>query len=328
LKRVALVFIALVFVAIVTFAQARKDERIFVKPGSMSLEELRQEPITFELDIPYGDAGNPRQRLDLYLPKNRKSGNLPVIVFLHGGGWMFGNKSDGACSLMPFVRSGEYAGISSGYRLSGEAQWPAQIHDVKAAIRWVRANASKYGLDASHIGVWGRSSGAHLALMLGMSCDVPELEGNIGPYQGVSSKVTAVANIFGVSELLAIIGQPSDIDRTKPDAPEARLIGGALRENTEKAKSASPVTFISAEDPPVLTVHGTDDRTVPYDQAVRLDKALRNASVPSYFITVKGAGHGNFGNAADDRVKAFFDRYLRGKNVQISVTTIENWQPK
>jgi dipeptidyl aminopeptidase/acylaminoacyl peptidase len=134
----------------------------------------------------------------------------------------------------------------------------------------------------------------------------------------VSSKVAAVANFFGVSELLAMIGQPSDIDRTRADAPEAKLISGGLRENPGKAKAASPITYVSANDPPVLTVHGTKDRTVPYDQAVRLDAALRKAGVPSFFVTVKGGGHGDFGTAADDRVEAFFDKYLRGKDVEIS----------
>ena len=318
MKRISLIVIALMFFPAVTFAQLNKEERDIRKDGGVPLEELRREPITFELDISYTDTGNPRHRLDLYLPKNRKSGKLPVIVFFHGGGWMQGDKSYGAAGLTPFLRTGQYAGVSVGYRLSGEAQWPAQIHDCKAAIRWLRANASKYALDADHIGVWGMSAGGHLVLMLGVSGDVPELEGDIGPYKGVSSKVAAVANFFGVSELLAIVGQPSDIDRTRSDAPEAKLIGGGLRENPEKAKAASPITYVTAKNPPVLTVHGTKDRTVPYDQAVRLDAALRKAGVPSYFVTVKGGGHGDFGTAADDRVKAFFDKYLRGKDVEIS----------
>ena len=111
----------------------------------MSVEERRKEPVTFELDIPYAGTDNPRQRLDLYLPKDHKSGNLPVIVFVHGGGWEHGNKSDGAGRLMPFLRTGRYAGVSVGYRLSGEATWPAQIHDCEAAIRRVRANARSTG---------------------------------------------------------------------------------------------------------------------------------------------------------------------------------------
>jgi acetyl esterase/lipase len=326
MKRIALILLSLALIPAMLFAQAKKDKHDQSQRGAMSQEQLRQEPITYELDIPYAATGNPRQRLDLYLPKNRKSARLPVIVFIHGGGWMQGDKSDGAGKLMPFVRTGKYAGVSVGYRLSGEAIWPAQIHDCKAAIRWVRANAAKHGFHPDRIGVWGRSAGGHLVLMLGLSGDVPELEGNIGPHAGVSSKVSAVANFFGVSELLAMIGQPSDIDRTKPDAPEALLIGGPLLENPGKAKAASPITYVTPNDPPVLTVHGNKDRTVPYDQAVRLDAALRKADVMSYFVTVKGGGHGNFGTAADGRVLEFFDKYLRGKNVRISTATIKNWK--
>ncbi len=277
-----------------------------------------QESVTFDPDIPYADTGNPRQRLDLYLPNNPKSGKLPVIVFFHGGGWAGGEKSSGAGSILPFVRTGQYAGVSAGYRLSGEAKWPAQIHDCKAVIRWVRSNAAKYGLDADRIGVWGMSAGGHLALMLGVTGDVPDLEGGVGPYKGVSSRVAAVVNFFGISEFLPIIGQPGDTDRIGLDAMEAQLIGGSLTENKEKAKAASPITYVTANNPPALTVHGDKDHMVPYDQAVRLDAVLRKVGVPSYFVTVKGGGHGDFGPAADNRVKAFFGKYLRGEDAEIS----------
>ena len=163
--------------------------------------------------------------------------------------------------------------------------------------------------------------------MLGVTGDVPELEGDPGIYKGVSSRVQAVANFFGVSEMLALIGQPSDIDRTSPNAPEAMLIGGPLRDHPDKAKAASPVTYITPNDPPVMTVHGTEDRTVPYDQAVRLDTALRWAGVQSYFVTIKGAGHGNFGTVADARLKTFFDKYLRGKHNALAIGTID-WKPR
>ncbi|MFA5315562.1 MAG: alpha/beta hydrolase [Candidatus Omnitrophota bacterium] len=322
MKHIVLIIIALMLVAGVAFAESKKDEIDFDKSGAMSIEELCRESITFELDIPYADTGNPRHRLDLYLPENPKSDKLPVIVFFHGGGWFEGDKSDGAGRLMPFLRTGQYAGISVSYRLSGEVQWPEQLYDCKAAIRWVGANAAKYGLDADRIGVWGVSAGGHLVLMLGVSGDAPELEGDIGPHQDVSSKVAAVVNFFGVSELLAIIDEPSEIDRTRSDAPEAMLIGGCLEDNPEKAKAASPITYVTSSDPPVLTVHGTQDPIVPYDQAVRLDAALRKAGVPDYFVTIRGGGHGDFGTAADDRVKAFFDKYLCGKNVKISTRPV------
>ncbi|HEX2485510.1 MAG TPA: prolyl oligopeptidase family serine peptidase, partial [Myxococcota bacterium] len=172
------------------------------------------------------------------------------------------------------------------------------------------------------IGVWGASAGAHLALMLGLGADAPELEGELGPHLGVSSRVAGVVSFFAPTELLAEIGQPSDIDRRSPDAPEARLVGGPLPENEARARAASPTTYASPGDAPVLSVHGTADRTVPYDQAVRLDAALRKAGVPSYFVTIEAGGHGDFGTAADDRVAAFFAKYLQGKPVAVSTETI------
>lgn len=327
MKHFVMIVIALMLVDGISSAESRKDELDFKGPGVMFMEEPCHEPVVFELDIPYADTGNRRHRLDIYLPKNRKSDKLPVIVFFHGGGWFEGDKSEGVGRLMPFLCTGQYAGVSVAYRLSGEVQWPEQIYDCKAAIRWVRANAAKYGLDADRIGVWGMSAGGHLALMLGVSGDVPELEGDLGPHENENSKVAAVVNFFGVSELLAIIGQPSEIDRARLDAPEAMLIGGLLEESPEKAKAASPITYVTSNDPPVLTVHGTQDPIVPYDQAVRFDAALRKAGVPSYFVTIRGGGHGDFGTVADDRVKAFFDKYLGGKDVEILTKPIKKQKP-
>jgi len=322
MNRILMIIVAATFTGVFGCGRATKDRHVPATAGA-SVETPSGEPITSELDIPYADTANPMQRLDLFLPKDRKSDKLPVIVFIHGGGWRQGSKSTCGQWLMPFVRTGRYAGVAADYRLSGEARWPAQIHDCKAAIRWIRANAARHGLDPDRIGAWGNSAGGHLVLMLGTSGDVPQLEGEIGPYKGVSSRVAAVVNFYGVSELLAIMGQPVDIDRTRPDAPEAMLIGGPLGENTEKATAASPITYVSANDPPVLTLHGDADRLVPYDQAVRIDAALGKAGVPSYFVTVEGAGHGDFGAAAGDRVKAFFDKYLRGEDVEISTKPLK-----
>jgi acetyl esterase/lipase len=322
MSRIWMVVSLLALTWVVPLAQQSADPRDLGGSGAMSREELSREPIEFHLDIPYAESNSLRHRLDVYLPKERKLEVLPVIAFFHGGGWMHGDKADAARRLLPFVRSGHYIGVSIGYRLSGDAQWPAQLHDSKAAIRWIRANAARFGVDADRIGVWGRDAGAHLALMLGVTGDVPALDGNVGDYQSVSSSVSGVANFFGVSDLLAISGQPSDINRALPGAPEARLIGGTPSEHPDDARAASPVTYVSANDPPVLTVHGDVDRTVPYDQAARIDAALRRVGVPSYLITVKGGGHGDFGTAADDRVKAYFDRYLRGQNVVITTAAI------
>jgi acetyl esterase/lipase len=272
--------------------------------------------------VPYAADDNPRHRLDVFVPKERKAAKLPAIVFIHGGAWLGGDKAGGTAQLMPFVRAGNYVGVTVGYRLSPEAIWPAQIHDVKAAIRFVRANAAKYHIDPDRIAVWGASAGGHLVAMLGVSHGVKELEGDLGPHKEVSSKVTCVVNYFGVTDILAEIGQKSNIDRTKPNAPEAKLIGGSLQENEAKAKGASPVTYVDEGDAPTLTLHGDEDMTVPYDQGVRLDAALKKAKVASYLVTIKGGGHG-FGNAGIDRVQAFLEKYLHGKDVEVKTDAIE-----
>jgi len=322
--RAALIVIVLVIVPVAEAAQPGNHKSSSSEPNTIAAEGLPGGSIASELDIPYAGTRNPMQRLDLFLPKDHRAVKLPVIVFFHGGGWMSGDKADGAQRLTPFVRTGQYAGVSVNYRLSREAKWPAQLDDIKAAIRWVRENATKYGFDPDHIGVWGPSAGGHLALMLGVTGDVPERVES-GSRRDMSSKVAAVANFFGVTDMPALLLEPCETDHSGADAPEALLIGGPIGENTEKAKSASPTTFVTAGDPPVLTVHGDADPKVPYDQAVLLDAALREAGVPRYFVTVKGGGHGDFGTAADDRVKAFFDRYLRGETVRISTETITDW---
>jgi acetyl esterase/lipase len=322
-----IVVLALALGPVAPSAPPGTDERDQGKPGMMTLEQLRREPVRFALDIPYAATDNPRQRLDLYLPKAPRAGKLPVIVFLHGGGWVQGDKADGAAPLMPFVRSGEYAGVSVGYRLSDEAVWPAQIHDCKAAIRWIRANADRYGLDPKRIAVWGRSAGAHLALMLGVAGDVPQLEGDLGPHGDRTSEVSGVVNFFGVTKIVHIASRYNDFDRDVPQTPEARLLGGPVRDNAKKARSASPITHVTPNDPPVLTIHGTADRTVPYVLAVRLDRALTRAGVPSYLIPVVGADHGDFPDEAMDRTADFLAKVLLGKDVDISTTALKKPRP-
>ncbi len=275
-----------------------------------------------ELDVPYAATDNPRQRLDLYRPDRPRTDRLPVIVFLHGGGWLQGDKAEGAAELMPYLQGGEYAGVSVGYRLTDEAIWPAQLHDVKAAIRWIRAHAEAYGLDAGRIAVYGLSAGGHLALMLGFTGDVPALEGDLGPHPGVSTAVSGVVNFYGVTEILGILDQPSALDRRSPQAPEALLLGGPLEDRKEAAAMASPVRHVTPNAPPVITIHGTLDRIVPYGQALHLDRALTDAGVTHYLLTVNGGRHGGLPEAVNARAAAFLDRILLGRDTVISTEAL------
>ncbi len=243
-------------------------------------------------DIPYADNDNRRQALDLYLPKQPTDGKpLPVIVWIHGGAWLAGDRASGFGQLRAFVHSGDYAGVSVGYRLTDEASWPAQIYDCKAAIRWIRGNAKKYNLDPDRIGVWGSSAGGHLVAMLGTSGGVESLEGKLGSFTDQSSRVTCVVDFFGPAELLTMGDAPSSLDHNAARSPESQLVGGTLQETKEVARDASPVTYVSKDDPPFLIVHGDKDMTVPYNQSVRFNELLKEANVDTTLITIAGARH-------------------------------------
>ncbi len=282
----------------------------------------RYKNIEQQVDLPYAATENPCQRLDLLLPKKRATDKpLPVVVFIHGGGWQGGNKTGGRGNVSPLVESGHYAGVSVGYRLSGEAIWPAQIHDCKAAIRWIKGNAKKYNLDPEKIGVWGSSAGGHLVAMLGVSGDVKELEGALGKHTDQDSRVACVVDWFGPTNMMNI---SRSARHANPNSPVAKLLGGPVSEKKEAARSASPVTHISAGDSPTLIVHGDKDPVVPISQSTEFEAALRKAGIPVILVTVEGAGHGQFRNReVQHRVKTFFERHLQGKNVEVHGGTIK-----
>ena len=257
-------------------------------------------------DLQYVEGGHERNRLDLYLPE-KAQGRLPLVVWIHGGAWWAGGKE--GCPAVPLVPKG-YAVASINYRLSQHAVFPAQIEDCKAAIRWLRANAAKYHLDADHIGVWGSSAGGHLVAMLGTTGNVKELEGQGGNLDQ-SSRVQCVVDWFGPADMLTM-GRQAD----KPGTPVAQLIGGPVQENKEKARKASPLTYVSKDSAPFLIMHGDKDNVVPPGQSDVLAGALKKAGVEVTLVVVKGDGHGGPGfNSPENRklIEDFFAKHL-GKN--------------
>ncbi len=289
---------------------------------SSSAERGSQIPdaIRAEMDIPYAGTANPRQKLDLLLPKQRVDEKpLPVIVWIHGGAWRAGDKRSGLGNLAKYVASGRYAGVSVAYRLTGEAIWPTQIHDCKAAIRWIRAHAQKYNLDDKKIAVWGSSAGGHLVALLGTSGGVTELEGTLGDFADQESRVTCVVDYFGPSELAAMGKYPSRMDHDAADSPESKLVGGPVQEMKKAARSASATTYVTKDDPPFLIVHGDEDPLVPHNQSVRLHDLLKQSGCDATLITITGGGHGGFNSEElDRRVEQFLDKHLRGKAAVIS----------
>jgi acetyl esterase/lipase len=274
------------------------------------------ENIRAELDLPYADTENPRQRLDLYLPRAPKSDKpLPLVAFVHGGAWQAGDKRTGYFSIAPLLETGDYACASIGYRLSGEATWPAQIHDCKAAIRWLRANAAKYNLDPDRIGVMGNSAGGHLVAMLGVTGDVSPMEGSLGKFTSTSSRVRCVVDQFGTTDFSVI--------RSATDGPVSKLLGVDVTKDEQAARSSSPITYVSKDDPPFLFIHGKNDPVVPFSQSEILDAALTKIGVEATLVPVEGGGHGNFGTlAVPERIRQFFDKHLRDQAVTVSADAI------
>jgi len=251
--------------------------------------------------------------LDLYLPDKPTPHPLPVIVWVHGGGWLAGSKDRTPAKYM--VNDG-YAVASINYRLSTEAAFPAQIHDCKAAVRWLRANAKKYNLDPKHIGAWGGSAGGHLVALLGTSGDVKELEGKMGNLK-YSSRIQAVSDWFGPTDLLQMDKYaPANrkIIHNNPNSPESLLIGGPIQQNREKVAMANPITYVTKDDPPFFIVHGDKDPIVPHHQSEILHQALKKAGVQTTLHTVKGAGHGFKNRNVYPIVKEFFDKHLKKNN--------------
>jgi acetyl esterase/lipase len=264
-------------------------------------------------DLVYAQVGAKKLLLDLYLPE-KADGPLPVIVGIHGGGWANGSKAGGQGSWL--VRHG-YAVAVINYRLSGEAIFPAQIIDCKAAVRWLRANAKKYDLDPDRFGATGHSAGGHLVSMLATAGDVKEFDK--GDHLKFSSRIQAACPVAGPTDFLQMDAHAPKDARLKHDAPrspEARLIGGPIQENKDKVAKASPITYTTRDDPPFLIVHGDQDPVVPAHQAELLYKALGKAGVEAKLHLVKGAGHGVGGPGVQEAIVAFFDRHLKKRDTK------------
>ena len=258
-------------------------------------------------DIAYVNGGHERQRLDLYLPSDGGSAR-PLVVWVHGGAWTGGDKTD--CPAKWLLDRG-YAVASIDYRLSQHAIYPAQIEDCKAALRFLRAHASEYGIIPDRIGVWGASAGGHLVSLLGSTGDVHEFD--VGANLDQSSRVQCVVDWFGPTDFLHY-GEPPTRALDKPDSVLARLIGGPVSENLEKARRASPLYFVKRDAAPFLIMQGDKDNLVPLQQSQELEVALKKSGAECTLKILPGAGHGgpqflSIPNAA--MILQFLDRHLK-----------------
>jgi len=259
-------------------------------------------------DLTYKQTEKMPLKLDLYLPE-KPAGKLPTIVWVHGGGWNKGSKD--RCPAVWMVTNG-FAVASIQYRLSTEAQWPAQIDDCRDAIRWLRENAAKHQLDAKHIGVWGSSAGGHLVALMG-TLDLPKNE-------KTSARVQAVCDWFGPSDLLTMPANVVGNGRTEEDVAKSNgaiLLGAPIYRMPDTAKLASALHQVSKGDAPFLIMHGDADPQVPLEQSTRLHEKLNAAGVPSEYVIIKGGAHGGplFNTPeVQQQVLKFFERELKPKN--------------
>ncbi|MGB7327942.1 MAG: alpha/beta hydrolase [Rubripirellula sp.] len=246
-------------------------------------------------DVVYATAGDAELKLDLRVPAVNAAAPYgaakpALVVWIHGGGWRAGSRKK--CPLTDLTQHG-FAVASISYRFTDKAIFPAQIHDCKAAIRWLRAHQVEYGYDASWIAVAGSSAGGHLALLLGTSAGIGEMEGSLGEHVDQSSAVQAVIDYFGPSDF--VLRGKTQPERAYTNESGSLALLGGLRDGKVDSKMeslASPVTYVSADDPPLLIFHGTKDQTVLMDQSERILDLYTEAGLPARLISVEGVGHG------------------------------------
>lgn len=288
------------------------------------LSKAEKDLVEVRLDQPYAGNENAKQRVDLYLPKKRNSDNpLPVVALIHGGGWVNGDRLGYAAAAIQFARTGDYASVTVGYRLTKEAHWPAQVYDCKAAIRWIRAHAKEYNLDPDKIAVMGSSAGGHLSSLIGTSGDVKELEGDLGPNTSFSSRVQCVVNLCGPQDFTQALMFDKDMKPILKDDAVIGLLGGNYEEKHAEALAASPVTYVTDDDPPFITFHGTADKRVAFLHAEAIHAALKKAGVPSLLIPITDGGHGSVSHPeVIARAKIFIGNILCGQDIPLDITPI------
>jgi len=254
---------------------------LFLTPLAAQTPEPR---FTVLPDVQYCTGGGKPLLMDVFVPQHRTRTPTPAVLWIHGGGWERGDKNGNSGAQL--LADEGFVTASLFYRLSGDSPFPADIEDCKCAIRFLRANAAKYGIDPDRVGVAGASAGGHLAELVATADQSAGLEGN-GGWQNVSSKVQAASAYYGVSDFT--VGATQFQHHT--GLVVLKLFRGTEKDKPELYRKASPIFYVSKDDPPLLLVHGEKDDLVPFDQSVRMAEAYRRAALSVEFIAVKNAGH-------------------------------------
>ncbi len=310
-----IIFALLFFILSTTSCKKSDDKNQPTTDGSQLPEK------TTKYDIAYGNIHN-AQKLDVFTPA--ATAPFPVVVLIHGGGWSQGDKQvyrNGTVLVSLLARG--YAVIAINYRLSGVAKYPAQIQDVKAAIRWVKSNAIAYKLNPDRIGAWGSSAGGHLTALLATSGGVNALEDFTIGDVSKNATIKAAINWFGPTDFLQMDAQAiaqecgaASATHNSINSPESLLMGFSIKNNPVAVQLANPVYYVTADDPPMYLAHGLADCTVPYNQSKILYVALVNAKgttdIKYELLTNSGHGTGKFETAETiNKMIDFLDIYLK-----------------
>ncbi len=284
-------------------------------------ESPESTPDSVVQDVVYATVGKRQLTLDLHYPTTATP-PYPVVMWIHGGAWQGGSHKD--TPAVPLLTGAGYVVASITYRFSQEAIFPAQIHDCKAAIRWLRVHGDSLYLATERIGVWGESAGGHLAALLGTSAGELMLEGDVGELNA-GSAVQAVVDWYGPTDFLQMDSHAlpnSPIQHDAADSPESRLVGGPIREKPNLVRAANPITYITTDDPPFLIMHGQQDPLVPPHQSELLADALKSAGIAVSLHLLPEAGHGGDAFRSPEvlqMVVDFFDKYIRQVTPQVPV---------
>lgn len=239
-------------------------------------------------DITFATVDGKELKLDLYLPA---ASGAPLVVYVHGGAWRAGDKSAGARFATELAKEG-FAVASLDFRQSTDAPFPANVHDIKAGVRFLRANAAKYGYDADKVAITGESSGAHLAVLVGVTSGNAELEGSVGDNAGTSSAVQSIVSYFAATDLTTILSQSTPFGLGVREPGLKLLLGDLPDKMPELAQLASPVFHVDATDPPLYLLHGDRDPQMPINQTLQMFGVYKDAGLDVVFDPVHGAPHG------------------------------------
>ena len=264
------------------------------------------ENVVFERNIEFANPDDQHLLLNMARPKDG-IGPFPAVLCIHGGGFRAGNREGHNKRCVALAQEG-FVAVTVEYRLAPKYQFPAAVYDVKAAVRWLRANAARYHIDAEHIGVTGDSAGGHLAYFLGVTGGVKQFEGDDGN-AGFSSRVSCVVSYYGPTDFTQSYGKSVDAAQVLP-----LFFGGDLDQARQKHIVGSPLNWVTPEAAPTLIIHGTDDKYVAYEQAGWIRDRLAACGVEVDLLTLPGAGHGFKGadaQKAESALMAFFEKHLK-----------------